>query len=308
MAFGDLFGRREAREEPPSERITLPAPPGRDDLGAALDQVDAMVAGGAVPSCVAARVERVTHVVRDTMPRLDTLRGSTHGYWVVATATDYLPEALSGYLRLPRRFADTRPVDGGRTSLMVLVDQLDLLGATMDDVFDAVCRDDAVALVAHGRFLAEKFGHASDGGSLMVDLPVPAPQPIVPALQPPVPAPQVIVPAPQVIVPAPQVIAPAPQPIVPVAPEPAGPREPREPLEPPVPLEPPASAGEPTSEAPTPDAPMPDAPMPDAPMPDAPTPEAPMPDAPTTAAPTPAPAPASTSILDLDDMPRDGHP
>ncbi len=269
MAFGDLFGRREAREEPPSERITLPAPPGRDDLGAALDQVDAMVAGGAVPSCVAARVERVTHVVRDTMPRLDTLRGSTHGYWVVATATDYLPEALSGYLRLPRRFADTRPVDGGRTSLMVLVDQLDLLGATMDDVFDAVCRDDAVALVAHGRFLAEKFGHASDGGSLMVDLPVPALQPTVPA----------------------------PQPVFPAPPEPAGPREAHEPLEPRVPLEPP-----------TPEAPTTDAPTTDAPTPDAPTPDAPTPDAPTTTAPAPAPAPASTSILDLDDMPRDGHP
>jgi hypothetical protein len=27
----------------------------------------------------------------------------------------------------------------------------------MDDVFDAVCRADADALIAHGRFLAEKF-------------------------------------------------------------------------------------------------------------------------------------------------------
>ena len=86
----------------------------------------------------------------------------------MATATDYLPEALGGYLRLPRRFADSRPVDGGRTSLMVLVDQLDLLGATMDQVFDAVCRDAATALAAPGRFLPEKFGHASTGGELNV--------------------------------------------------------------------------------------------------------------------------------------------
>ena len=88
-------------------------------------------------------------MVRDTIPRLGAIRGSASAYSVVATATDYLPEALGGYLRLPRRFADSRPVDGGRTSLMVLVDQLDLLGATMDQVFDAVCRDDATALVAH---------------------------------------------------------------------------------------------------------------------------------------------------------------
>jgi hypothetical protein len=49
---------------------------------------------------------------------------------------------------------------------MILIDQLDLLAATMDKVFDAVCRADAAALVAHGRFLAEKFGHASTGGVL----------------------------------------------------------------------------------------------------------------------------------------------
>ena len=36
----------------------------------------------------------------------------------------------------------------------------------MDKVFDAVYRADAAALVAHGRFLAEKFGHASGGGAL----------------------------------------------------------------------------------------------------------------------------------------------
>ena len=49
---------------------------------------------------------------------------------------------------------------------MLLIDQLDLLGATMDKIFDAVVRVDADALIAHGRFLQEKFGHASTGGSL----------------------------------------------------------------------------------------------------------------------------------------------
>jgi hypothetical protein len=44
---------------------------------------------------------------------------------------------------------------------MVLVDQLDLLNATMDKLLDAANRRDAEALVAHGKFLAEKFGHGS---------------------------------------------------------------------------------------------------------------------------------------------------
>jgi hypothetical protein len=38
----------------------------------------------------------------------------------------------------------------------------------MDKVFDAVNRADAEALVVHGRFLQEKFGSASNGGSLDV--------------------------------------------------------------------------------------------------------------------------------------------
>ena len=170
-----LHGRRPASSSDSSDdapsrsarEVELPRVPTADDLLAALDRVESMVAGGAVPAVVASRVDRVCRTVRDTIPRLSTLgSGSPQAYSVMATATDYLPEAVGGYLRLPREFADSRPVDRGKTSLMVLIDQLDLLGATMDQVYDAVCRADAAALVAHGRFLAEKFGHAAGGGDL----------------------------------------------------------------------------------------------------------------------------------------------
>ena len=124
-----------------------------------------MISGGVVPAAVESRVTRVSATVRDTMPRLRNLGlGSPEAYSVMATATDYLPEAIGGYTRLPRRWADSRPIENGKTSLMLLIDQLDLLGATMDKIFDAVVRVDADALIAHGRFLQEKFGHASTGG------------------------------------------------------------------------------------------------------------------------------------------------
>jgi len=166
MALSDLFARLTGRGREP-ERPVLAKVPTSDDLLAALDAVTAMVARGAVPAPVASRVSRVSRTVRDTIPRLSNLgAGSQQAYNVMATATDYLPEAIGGYLRLPRQFADNRPVDRGKTSLMILIDQLDLLAATMDKVFDAVCRADAAALVAHGRFLAEKFGHAAAGGAL----------------------------------------------------------------------------------------------------------------------------------------------
>jgi hypothetical protein len=92
----------------------------------------------------------------------------------MATATDYLPEAIGAYTRLPRQWADSRPIENGKTSLMLLIDQLDLLSATMDKIFDAVVRVDADALIVHGRFLQEKFGHASTGGALNIgDQPTP---------------------------------------------------------------------------------------------------------------------------------------
>ena len=165
--LGRLFGRGQNVEQ--GDRFIVPAVPTSADLLASLDRVESMITAGAVPAPVASRVRRVDQVVRDTIPRLPSLgAGSPQAYSVMATATDYLPEAVGGYLRLPRQFADNRPVDRGKSSLMVLIDQLDLLAATMDKVFDAVCRADADALVAHGRFLSEKFGSASTGGVLDV--------------------------------------------------------------------------------------------------------------------------------------------
>ncbi len=161
----------------PIAGTTSPAPPTEADILAALDRLAASVSGGVVPAVVASRVAKVSQTIRDTMPRLRNLGlGSLDAYSVMATATDYLPEAIGAYTRLPRQWADSRPIENGKTSLMLLIDQLDLLGATMDKIFDAVVRVDADALIAHGRFLQEKFGHASSGGTLNLgDQPPPPP-------------------------------------------------------------------------------------------------------------------------------------
>lgn len=151
-----LFGG--GRTEGPEQSVTVPAPPTTEQI---VTSVDAVLdrASGKAPAAVTARVQRVAETVHEMAPRLDRLgAGSQQAHTVVATATSYLPEAVDAYLRLPRDFADRRVVDRGKTSLMILCDQLDLLGATIDKISDAVSRADAVALVAHGRFLEEKFG------------------------------------------------------------------------------------------------------------------------------------------------------
>jgi len=145
-------------------RAPVVAPTARsddDEILASLDQLQS-AAAGKVPDMVTARIDRVATVV----PRMTNLGpGSITAHNVLRTATSYMPEAVTAYMRLPRSFADHRPVSNGKTSLTVLCDQLDLLGSKMDDVFDAVCRADADALIAHGRFLAEKFG----SGALALD-------------------------------------------------------------------------------------------------------------------------------------------
>jgi hypothetical protein len=147
---------------------TAPVAPVVDDDAATLASLDQLVTQirGRVPDAVQARVERVAGTVRQIIPRLDHLgTNSVEAHAVVRTATSYLPEAVAAYLRLPRDYADRRPVSGGKTSLTVLCDQLDLLGSKMDDLFDAACRADADALIAHGRFRAEKFST----GALAID-------------------------------------------------------------------------------------------------------------------------------------------
>ncbi len=182
FGFGDKSARVSEPQPEPAHTV-----PTSQDLLDAVDRVEQQAKDGKAPGMVQSRLGRVARTVRDTVPRLDTLgSGSPQAYNVMATATNYLPDAIGGYLRLPRQWADSRPVDRGKTPLMILIDQLDLLGATMDKVFDAVCRADAEALVVHGRFLEEKFGAAAGGGDLIIGS---TPVPPMPATDPSGPSP-----------------------------------------------------------------------------------------------------------------------
>ncbi len=166
MGLGSWFRKARGKDDDDhAAEYVAPPPPTDKDILAALNRVNAMLREGNAPPVVISRVVRIARTIHQTLPRLNDLGlGSQDGYSLMATATDYLPEAVDGYLRLPREWADTRPIDGNKTSLMVLIEQLELLGVTMDKIFDAANRADAQALIAHGRFLEAKFGHSSTGG------------------------------------------------------------------------------------------------------------------------------------------------
>ena len=159
-ATGRDAARTPADESAPEalSDMVVPAPPTASDILAAARSV----ATDQVPPVVAWRVRRVVRVIEEMVPRLDRLGGaSQQAHTVVAAATSYLPEAVNGYLRLPRDFADRRVVHDGKTSLMIVCDQLDLLALALGRISDAVSHQDADALIAHGQFLADKFADSS---------------------------------------------------------------------------------------------------------------------------------------------------
>lgn len=168
--WGNLMGGSRPEQ---SEELVLPRPPTSEELLQRVDAIEGDILANAqqhrISGVVASRVSDICRTARQIIPRLDQLggAGTRDAHSVMATVTSYLPESLGGYLRLPREFADNRPIDGGRTALMVLVDQLDLLAMTMDKILDAATRRDVQALIAHGAFLQEKFGTTSlDTGGL----------------------------------------------------------------------------------------------------------------------------------------------
>ena len=170
MGFWDWLTGRESAP-PPAPVPEVEAAPTEGDILASLDGVEQLIGSGNLPGVVRSRAARVTRLVRQTLPRLGSLGlGSYDSYSVVATATDYLPEPIGAYLRLPRDWADSRPVENGKTPLLLLIDQLDLLGATMEKIYDAANSTDAAALITHGKFLQERFGHRDP----VADLTMPA--------------------------------------------------------------------------------------------------------------------------------------
>ncbi|HEX9095865.1 MAG TPA: hypothetical protein VF990_07155 [Candidatus Dormibacteraeota bacterium] len=110
---------------------------------------------GRVPPDIWMRMQRIELTIRsEILPRLDCLPlGAPELYLVERTARDFLPTAVETYLRLPGGYASAR----GATAYQVVVDELDLLEAQMRRVAEAVHRADMDRLLAHHRFLEDRF-------------------------------------------------------------------------------------------------------------------------------------------------------
>ena len=70
---------------------------------------------------------------------------------------------LAALLPLPSLwpYATLHRMTDGRTAAQVLLDQLTLLDRKLEEVADAVNKNDTDALLANGRFLEDRFGGSS---------------------------------------------------------------------------------------------------------------------------------------------------
>jgi hypothetical protein len=137
-----------------------------EEIRRALDRAYRMTSGR-LPADVQAKVGEIRQEILDLLPHAADFPGDSQDLFVLQrTATDYLPTTLEAYLALPTTYATRRVVQDGKTPLQVLKDQLELLDAKMDEIGDAVHRQDSDRLLVQGRFLEERFGHPSGGLTL----------------------------------------------------------------------------------------------------------------------------------------------
>ena len=112
-----------------------------------------------VPPEILTRMQRIELTIRtEILPHLDCLPlGAPELYLIERTVSDYLPTAINGYLRLPNGYVSSQPGSHGRAAVVVLAEELDFLDAEMRQVAEVVHRTDMDRLLAHKRFLIDRF-------------------------------------------------------------------------------------------------------------------------------------------------------
>lgn len=103
------------------------------------------------------KVKSIQASILSVLPLLPANSGDQNSFMLRQTALEYLPKTLENYLNLPPAFANMHPIRDGKTARQLLVEQLDLLDKEMQELVAAAAANDTQKLLAHGRFLEQKF-------------------------------------------------------------------------------------------------------------------------------------------------------
>ncbi|WP_229776140.1 hypothetical protein [Deinococcus ruber] len=88
--------------------------------------------------------------------------GAGSGFLLRQIVEDYAPEAVQAYLKLPPSLAGVTVLQGGKTGRELLSEQLDLLLDAVRDMLEGAAQAGSQHLLAHQRFLRERFARPPD--------------------------------------------------------------------------------------------------------------------------------------------------
>ena len=137
--------------------------PDADHLHRALEEQAQLLTGPDVSDVVRVRVRRALASARDLLDLSDAepARETT------ARTVTWLAESVGAFQRLPAGFAGGNAVVGDPAPLLRIVDELDLLGLTLDHAYDAVHRGDDDALGRQLDVLRERYAVRTRAASVV---------------------------------------------------------------------------------------------------------------------------------------------
>jgi len=162
---GQIFGfPRKGPQHPWEEDLAF------NDTGDARKSIEAAVAG--MRQLLSRNPENrfdgvLQQRIRALLQRLEALLAQWEGtkgslsleedFHARQIALSYLPDALRGYLSLPKAFATQKLLENGRTAHDTLVQTLDELDAKVGQLQEDLASQDAEAFLSHSRFIDTKF-------------------------------------------------------------------------------------------------------------------------------------------------------
>ena len=142
------------------QRAALPT---NDELRRTINDRETMLADPTLTDVIRVRAERT---LSSTVAILDLSDGDP-AREAAARTVAWLAESVGAYVRLPPAFAQAHAPVGRHAPVLELADQLDLLGLTLDHVFDALSRSDEESLARQLDVLAERFPADTDPRNLV---------------------------------------------------------------------------------------------------------------------------------------------
>lgn len=71
--------------------------------------------------------------------------------------SQYLPNMINQYVKLPRKYAETVKINQDKTAKDLFIEQLDILHKEIVEVSYGIYENDSQKIIAHNHFLKEKF-------------------------------------------------------------------------------------------------------------------------------------------------------